>query len=65
MIGDLSGKLKGRNKNEQHDYFLPADVTQELDGIYWDIFLPLQGPHSIYHRGFFLNKYEYFLFFSQ
>lgn len=61
MIGDLSGKLKGRNKNEKHDYFLPADITQELDGIYWDIFLPLLGSSSVYHRGLFLNKYDNFV----
>lgn len=54
-IGDLSGKLTGRNKNEKHDYVI-EDGTNELNGIYWDLFLPLSGRHSVVNRGFSLNQ---------
>jgi len=55
-IGDLSGKLQSRNKYQTHDYFLPG-ASSELSGIYWDVFLPLEGPNSIFHRGFSIQKY--------
>lgn len=54
-VGDLSGKLKGRNKREQHDFLL-SDGSNELNGIYWDLFLPLSGPSSIVNRGFIANR---------
>lgn len=54
-IGDLTGKLTGRNKMEKHDFVVP-DGTNELNGIYWDLFLPLSGKHSIVNRGFVLKQ---------
>lgn len=54
-IGDLSGKLTGRSKNEKHDFII-EDGTNELNGIYWDIFAPLFGRHSIIYRGFSINQ---------
>lgn len=54
-IGDLSGKLQSRNRRDRHDYFL-AGASSELSGIYWDVFLPLQGRHSVYHRGITVHR---------
>jgi Cu/Zn superoxide dismutase len=56
MIGDLTGKLTGRNKMEHHDYVIESG-SNELSGIYWDIFLPLNGKNSIINRGFILNHF--------
>lgn len=53
--GDLSGKLTGRNKMEYHNFVIP-DGSDELSGIYWDIFLPLSGKHSIVNRGFVMKQ---------
>ncbi|RZC33023.1 uncharacterized protein BDFB_010701, partial [Asbolus verrucosus] len=50
-IGDLSGKLLGRN-NET----VLVLGGQELNGLYWDTFLPLQGKHSIIHRSLVIYK---------
>ncbi|XP_057663655.1 uncharacterized protein LOC130898401 [Diorhabda carinulata] len=50
-IGDLSGKLLGRN-NET--VLVPGG--QELTGTYWDTYLPLQGIHSIVHRSLVIYK---------
>lgn len=50
-VGDLSGKLQNRNKNYPHNYLLPLTPGNELSGIYWDTFLPLDGQQSIMHRG--------------
>jgi hypothetical protein len=55
FAGDLTGKLTGRNKMEKHNFVIP-DGTNELNGIYWDIFLPLSGKHSIVNRGFVMNQ---------
>lgn len=57
FVGDLSGKLTGRNKMEKHNYVIP-DGTNELSGIYWDIFLPLFGRNSVVHRGFVLSEFD-------
>ncbi|XP_061393687.1 uncharacterized protein LOC133329207 [Musca vetustissima] len=56
-IGDLSGKLQSRNKNYYHHYFLPG-TSSELNGLYWDIFLPLQGLESIAHRSLVVYQYN-------
>lgn len=56
-IGDLSGKLQSRNKEYYHDYYIPVS-SSELSGIYWDVFLPLQGPNSISHRGVVVYRYN-------
>lgn len=55
LIGDLSGKLTGRNKAEKHNYIIESD-SSELSGVYWDIFLPLTGKNSIVNRGFMFNQ---------
>lgn len=55
-IGDLSGKLERRNKNYPHKYLLPLSPGKELNGIYWDIFLPLSGVHSVVHRGLSIDR---------
>lgn len=47
-----------RNKEYPHKYLLPLTPGNELNGIYWDIFLPLQGVHSIVHRGIVIEKYN-------
>lgn len=57
FLGDLSGKLHGRNRMEIHNYLIP-DASNELNGVYWDIFMPLYGRHSIVNRGLVLNKYN-------
>ncbi|CAG9854590.1 unnamed protein product [Phyllotreta striolata] len=51
-IGDLSGKLLGRNNNNS-----TVNGGQELTGPYWDTYLPLEGPHSIIHRSLVIYKY--------
>lgn len=50
-IGDLSGKLLGRNNFSQ-----TVQGSQELQGLYWDVFLPLQGKNSIIHRSLVIYK---------
>lgn len=57
-IGDLSGKLQNRNKDYPHNYLLPLTPNNELNGIYWDLFLPMMGPHSIVHRGLTIERYN-------
>ena len=54
LIGDLSGKLSGRNKMEKHNYVI-SDGTNELSGIYWDLYMPLFGKHSVVNRAFVIN----------
>lgn len=49
-VGDLSGKLQMRNKEYPHKYLLPLTPGNELNGIYWDIFLPLQGIHRYFQH---------------
>lgn len=55
-VGDLSGKLQNRNKQYPHNYLLPVSPGNELNGIYWDTFLPLQGHGSIVHRGLTIDR---------
>lgn len=55
LAGDLSGKLTGRSKMEKHNFVI-SDGTNELNGIYWDLFLPLFGRHSVVNRGFVMNQ---------
>lgn len=57
-VGDLSGKLQMRNKDYPHKYLLPLSPGNELNGIYWDIFLPLYGIHSVVHRGVSVERYN-------
>lgn len=56
-IGDLSGKLQNRNKNYPHNYLLPVTPGNELNGIYWDVFLPLEGQYSVVHRGISIETF--------
>uniref|UniRef100_T1H2Q3 Superoxide dismutase copper/zinc binding domain-containing protein n=1 Tax=Megaselia scalaris TaxID=36166 RepID=T1H2Q3_MEGSC len=39
------------------NYILPGK-SGELSGIYWDTFLPIQGPNSIAHRSLVIYKYN-------
>lgn len=57
-VGDLSGKLQMRNKDYPHKYLLPYSPGSELDGIYWDVFLPMHGIHSVVHRGVIIERYN-------
>ena len=57
-VGDISGKLLNRNKNERHYFHYPEGTTNELSGLYWDVFLPLEGIHTILHRGFLIQKFN-------
>lgn len=57
-VGDLSGKLQMRSKDYPHKYLLPLTPSNELNGIYWDIFLPLQGIHSVVHRSITVERYN-------
>ncbi|XP_019756682.2 uncharacterized protein LOC109535239 [Dendroctonus ponderosae] len=50
-IGDLSGKLLNRNNAS---VVIPG--SQELNGTFWDVYLPLQGVHSIVHRSLVIYK---------
>ncbi|XP_022918484.2 uncharacterized protein [Onthophagus taurus] len=52
-IGDLSGKLLGRNSEKSL-----IENSQELLGKYWDTYLPLQGQFSVVNRAFVLYKLE-------
>lgn len=56
-LGDLSGKLQSRNKHYFHHYQLPGS-SSELNGLYWDVFLPLQGIDSIAHRSLVIYQYN-------
>lgn len=56
-VGDLTGKLQNRNKKYAHDQFLP-ESSLELNGIYWDIFLPIEGKYSAVHRGVVIHRYN-------
>lgn len=57
-VGDLSGKLQNRNKEYPHNYLLPLSPGNELNGIYWDTFLPLNGHESVVHRGITIEKFK-------
>ncbi|KAJ8944218.1 hypothetical protein NQ318_014580 [Aromia moschata] len=50
-VGDLSGKLLGRNNAT-----VLVQGGQELNDTYWDIFLPLIGRYSIVHRSLVIYK---------
>lgn len=56
-VGDLSGKLIHRNKQYPHTFFI-NDAGNELNGIYWDVFLSLEGPSSIAHRGLTVSQFN-------
>lgn len=58
-VGDLSGKLEMRNKKYPHNYLLPLTPGKELNGIYWDVFLPLEGSQSIVHRGMTIERHNH------
>lgn len=44
-VGDITGKLKLQNQ-------------AELSAEYWDIYMPLEGPNSIVHRGFSIQRHN-------
>ncbi|XP_046993173.1 uncharacterized protein LOC124605492 isoform X1 [Schistocerca americana] len=46
-VGDLSGK---------HNMWREEQTFSDLNGRYWDIYLPLQGPYSVAHRSLVLYK---------
>ncbi|KAI8423349.1 hypothetical protein MSG28_014359 [Choristoneura fumiferana] len=54
-VGDLMGKLLGRSPRRPHRYLLPG-LALELDGTYWDAFLPLRGAHSVRHRALLIER---------
>lgn len=54
-VGDLTGKLVNRNKQYPHQFFI-SEGGKELNGIYWDVFLALEGPSSIVHRGMTISN---------
>ncbi|KAJ2940014.1 hypothetical protein O0L34_g14045 [Tuta absoluta] len=54
-VGDLFGKYKDRTEYLTHRYLLPG-LAIELTGAYWDVFLPLSGPHSVLHRSMVLQR---------
>lgn len=55
-VGDLTGKLLNRNENYPHQFFING--SRELSGIYWDVFLPLEGADSIADRGVLVELYN-------
>lgn len=57
-VGDLSGKLQSRNIDYPHNYLLPLTPSNELNGIYWDVFLPIKGSNSIINRGLAIEEYN-------
>ncbi|KAJ8709474.1 hypothetical protein PYW08_009478 [Mythimna loreyi] len=54
-VGDLLGKHKDRTEYLNHKYLLPG-LANELSGAYWDVYLPLQGVHSVMHRALLLER---------
>ncbi|XP_075986340.1 superoxide dismutase family protein Rsod isoform X1 [Anticarsia gemmatalis] len=54
-VGDLLGKHKDRTEYLNHKYLLPG-LANELSGAYWDVYLPLQGPHSVVHRAMVVHR---------
>lgn len=54
-VGDLLGKYKDRTEYLNHKYLLPG-LANELNGAYWDVFLPLYGIHSVVHRSLVLQR---------
>lgn len=56
-VGEISGKLQSRNKKYYHHSFLPG-ASSELNGLYWDVFLPLQGLDSIAYRSMVIYHYN-------
>lgn len=59
-IGDISGKLQGRVQGFNHHDILSGSA--KLNGIYWDVYLPLSGVYSIVHRSIVLYKLVFILF---
>lgn len=53
-VGDLTGKLLGRSKDYPHAFY--GHGSQELSGVYWDVFLPLYGKSSVVHRNLILTE---------
>lgn len=47
-----------RNKDYPHNYLLPKSPGNELNGIYWDVFLPMNGANSIIHRSITIERYN-------
>ncbi|GAB0087396.1 uncharacterized protein DMENIID0001_016930 [Sergentomyia squamirostris] len=56
-VGDLTGKLQNRSRQEEHNFYIPG-ASSELSGIYWDVFLPLEGPNSVAHRGLSVQRFN-------
>ncbi|KOB69158.1 Superoxide dismutase (Cu-Zn), partial [Operophtera brumata] len=54
-VGDLFGKYKERTEYLNHKYLLPG-LANELNGVYWDTYLPLQGIHSVLHRALVVER---------
>ncbi|XP_030019565.2 uncharacterized protein LOC115439736 [Manduca sexta] len=54
-VGDLLGKYKDRTEYLNHNYLLPG-LANELSGLYWDVYLPLQGRQSVVHRALVLTR---------
>lgn len=52
-IGDLTGKLLGRSKENPHSVY--SSQSGELSGVYWDVFLPLYSKNSVMHRNLVLQ----------
>lgn len=44
-VGDITGKLKSKSNTE-------------LTGEYWDLYMPLEGPNSVVHRGFAIERHN-------
>lgn len=55
-VGDLTGKLLHRNKKYMHKFFIEGSM--ELNGIYWDVFLTLEGKDSAVDRGLTIQTYN-------
>ncbi|XP_050553803.1 uncharacterized protein LOC118270440 isoform X1 [Spodoptera frugiperda] len=56
-VGQLLGKHKDRTEYLNHKYLLPG-LASELSGAYWDVYLPLQGVHSVVHRAIVVERRE-------
>ncbi|XP_022827312.1 uncharacterized protein LOC111357026 isoform X1 [Spodoptera litura] len=54
-VGHLLGKHKDRTEYLNHKYLLPG-LASELSGAYWDVYLPLQGIHSVVHRAIVVER---------
>lgn len=52
-VGDLTGKLWNKEINTVRRIF---QNSNELNGLYWDLYSPLIGTHSIFHRGLVISR---------